>query len=172
MYRQINSNHKTEILLNDLLCLEHWANKWFMKFNPIKCVVLTITRKVNPICTRYSLYGQELNQVQEAKYLGLTLDRRLTFNKHNECICKRANSALAFVRRNIHFFQRRIRTDAYCTYVIPILEFAAFVWSNTNIKKLESFQRRAVRYMMSHFDKYSSINEMLSILQWDSLKNR
>jgi len=41
LYRQINSKHDTEILQNDLLCLEHWANKWFMKFNPIKCVALT-----------------------------------------------------------------------------------------------------------------------------------
>jgi len=74
-----------------------------MKFNPIKCVVLTITHKVNPIRTCYSLYGQELNQVQEAKYLGLTSDSRLTFNKHIECICKRANPALAF-RSKIHPF--------------------------------------------------------------------
>jgi len=27
LYRQINSKHNTEILQNDLLCLEHWANK-------------------------------------------------------------------------------------------------------------------------------------------------
>ena len=45
LYRQINSKHNTEILQNNLLSLEHWANKWFMGFNPIKCVVLTITHK-------------------------------------------------------------------------------------------------------------------------------
>jgi len=133
---------------------------------PINCVVLTITRKVNPICTHYSLYGQKLNQLQEGKYLGLTLDSQLTFNKHIKCICKRASSALAFVRRNTHFCQRRIRADAYCTYVRPILEYAAFVWSphtNTNINKLESVQRRAARYVMSDFDRYSSVSEMLSL---------
>ena len=41
------------------------------------------------------------------------------------------------------------------------------VWSlhtNTNINKLESVQRRAARYVMSDFDRYSSVNvsEMLS----------
>jgi len=75
VYRQINSKQDTEILQNDLLCLEHWANKWFMEFNLIKCVVLTITHQVNPMRTSCSLYGQELNQVHQAKYLGHTLER-------------------------------------------------------------------------------------------------
>ena len=175
LYRQIHSKHDSDVLQNDLHCLEHWANKWFMQFNPIKCVVLTITHKVHPTVTHYTLYDQMLAHVQEAKYLGLTLDSKLTFNKHIECICKRANSALAFIRRNTHFCQRNIRADAYCTYVRPILEYAAFVWSpytNININKLESVQRRAARYVMSDFNRYSSVGEMLSTLQWDSLKKR
>ena len=175
LYRQIHSKHDSDVLQNDLHCLEHWANKWFMQFNPIKCVVLTITHKVHPTVTHYTLYDQMLAHVQEAKYLGLTLDSKLTFNKHIECICKRANSALAFIRRNTHFCQRNIRVDAYCTYVRPILEYAAFVWSpytNININKLESVQRRAARYVMSAFNRYSSVGEMLSTLQWDSLKKR
>jgi len=146
-----------------------------MQFNPTKCVILTITHITNPNLTHYTLYGQTLTHVQEAKYLGLTLDSKLTFNKHIECICKRANSALAFIKRNTHFCQRRIRVDAYCTYVRPILEYAAIVWSpytNININKLESVQRRAARYVMSDFNRYSSVSEMLSILQWDSLKKR
>ena len=122
-----------------------------MQFNPTKCVILTITHNTNPNLTHYTFYGQTLTHVQETKYLGLRLDSKLTFNKHIECICKRANSALAFIKRNTHFCQRRIRVDAYCTYVRPILEYAAIVWSpytNININKLESVQRRAARYVM------------------------
>ena len=152
------------MLQNDL-SLEHWANKWFMEFNPIKCV-----GKSQSYCTSYSMYGQELNQIHQAKYFGLTLYSWLTFNKQIECICKKANSALAFIRRNTHCYQRKIRADAYCTYVRPILEYAAFVWSshtNTNINKLESVQRRAARYVMSDFDRYGNVSKMLSTLQWE-----
>jgi len=56
--------------------------------------------------------------------------------------------------------------------VRPIIEYTAFLWSNTNSNKLESVQRRAARYVMPDFDKYSSVSEMLSTLQWDNLKNR
>jgi len=52
----------TEILQNDLLCLEHW---WFMKFNRTN----HHSQSQSYTYTLYSLYDQELNQVQEAKYL-------------------------------------------------------------------------------------------------------
>ena len=117
-----------------------------MDFNPIKCVVLTITHKVNPIRTSYSLYGQELNQVHQAKYLGLIQDSRLTFNKHIECICKRANSAL-------HLLEEILISARGSRYLLYLRE------TNFNINKLESVQRRAVRYVMSDFDRYSSISE-------------
>ena len=40
------------------------------------------------------------------------------------------------------------------------------------LNKLESIQRRAARYVMSDFNRYSSVSEMLSTLQWDSLEKR
>ena len=36
----------------------------------------------NPIQSTYYLYGQQLKQVTEAKYLDVTLDSKLNFNKH------------------------------------------------------------------------------------------
>jgi len=60
--------------------------------------------------------------------------------------------------------------------VRPILEYAVFygllIPILISVNKLESVQRRAARYVMSDFDRYSSVSEMLSTLRWDSLKNR
>jgi len=46
------------------------------------------TNKTHPIYSQYSLYSQKLKHVSETKYLGLTLDTNLNFNKHTDIICK------------------------------------------------------------------------------------
>ena len=55
------------------------------------------------------------------------------------------------------------------------MEYAAFVWSPhtlQNINKLEAIQRRAARYVMSNYDRHSSVSEMLRVLQWSRLQER
>ena len=55
------------------------------------------------------------------------------------------------------------------------MEYAAFVWSPhtlQNINKLEAIQRRAARFVMSNYDRHSSVSEMLHILQWSRLQER
>ena len=56
------------------------------------------------------------------------------------------------------------------------MEYATFVWSPhtlQNINKLEAIQRRAARFVMSNYDRHSSVSEMLRILlQWSRLQER
>jgi len=78
--------------------------------------------------------------------------------------CKKANNALSFLRRNLYHCQRKVKVDAYQTYVRPILEYAATVWApytQRNISKLESIQCRVARFVMGDFATYSS-DSMLS----------
>ena len=138
-------------------------------------MVLKVTNKACPIHKHYLLYNQELCHVTEAKYLGLTLDSHLTFSKHIDNICKKANITLGLIRRNTYHCQRYVKIDAYNTYVRPLLDYAAFVWSPhtaTNTGKLESIQRRAARYVMSDYERFSSVSNMISVLNWKSLKQR
>ena len=95
--RKIESERDIEILQNDLSNLELWARKWLMTFNTDKCEFLQITLKpVTP--NSYTLYGRHLKEVTEAKYLGVTIDCKLSFTKHIDIVCKKANSTLAFIR--------------------------------------------------------------------------
>ena len=53
----------------------------------------------------------------EANYLGVIVYSKLNFNKHTDVICKKANSALSFLRRNLLSCNSKIKSDAYMMYV-------------------------------------------------------
>ena len=56
---------------------------------------LTVTLKKKPLMTSYSLHSHPLALVNSAKYLGVTIDSKLSFNDHINAICKKANSTLS-----------------------------------------------------------------------------
>ena len=80
MYLTISSLTEGQVLLTDLACLEQWEKMWDMKFNPSKCQVLHITRKVKPLNTKYILQNVELESASAAKYLGVTIADDLSWS--------------------------------------------------------------------------------------------
>ena len=72
-----------------------WNYEWLMSFNINKCEVLQISLK-NIVEHSYLLFGHALQNVNEARYLGVTIDFKLNFNKQIDSVCKKANSTLAF----------------------------------------------------------------------------
>ena len=101
LYRCIDSQSDVDALQEDLSQLEIWEEIWNMKFNIDKCMVLHVTLKRNPILSEYTLHGQNLNTVSEAKYLGVLLDSKLSFDHHIHSTCQKANSVLSFLHRNL-----------------------------------------------------------------------
>ena len=101
LYKNIRNQTDSETLQKDLDTLESWETKWQMSFNVSKCHLLTITRKNNPIQCRYSLHGQNLESVKNAKYLGVELSSTLNWKDHIHATAKKANRTSAFVYRNL-----------------------------------------------------------------------
>ena len=139
-----------------------------------KCEVLHISLK-QIIKKLFLLYDEPLKSVNEARYLGVMIDSKLTFNTHVNLVCKKANNTLSFLRRNLSSCQREVKAEAYLMYVRPILEYATCVWAphtQCNIDKLEAVQRRAARFVIGDFRSTSSVTQMLTTLKWNSLNYR
>ena len=62
-------------------------------------MALTVTLKKHPLLSEYYLHNHKLITVTNAKYLGVTLDFTLSFNRHTDATCKKANSILSFIQR-------------------------------------------------------------------------
>jgi len=81
----------TRTLQADLDRLQEWEAEWLMEFNRSKCEVITLTKKTKPIVNNYTLCNTSLVVVDAAKYLGLNISSKLSWNYHVDCITKRAS---------------------------------------------------------------------------------
>ena len=71
VYREIKNRQDQIALQKDLNLLEKWGMRF--KFNAAKCNIMRMSRKQTPISTQYELSGQVLEEVKDAKYLGVTV---------------------------------------------------------------------------------------------------
>ena len=174
-YMTIDNQQDAHNLQQDLNRIGEWAKKWTMVLNTEKCKVITISRKRNKIQHVYHLNNTPLEAVTSAKYLGVTITSDLKWTQHINTVVNKANSTLAFLRRNLRIKSSDLKATAYKTLVRPIVEYASSVWdpaTNNQIHQLEMVQRRAARFTLNRYHNTSSVNNMLSELEWPTLQKR
>ena len=74
------------------------------------------------------LHGQLIETVSQAKGLGTIITSDLRWHVHINSISLKANRSLGFLRRNLNVSSIQIKTQAYFTFVRPILENSYTVW--------------------------------------------
>ena len=101
--REIRDTDDSLKLQKDIDGLGCWARKWAMRFQPVKCNMMQITRKrTNKFGASYTLEGTVLENVDSIKYLGVTITHVLKWNTHISNICTKANTTFGFLRRNLY----------------------------------------------------------------------
>ena len=74
-----------------------------MRFQPVKCNMMQITRKrIKTIHASYTLEGTVLENVENTKYLGITITNDLRWNTHVSNVCTKASRTHGFLRRNLY----------------------------------------------------------------------
>ncbi|MCG8047725.1 MAG: reverse transcriptase family protein, partial [Candidatus Thiodiazotropha endolucinida] len=175
VYRQIHSEEDHHLLQQDLQTLTEWETKWGMDFHPQKCSVLKVTRARSPSVHNYTLKGTTLAEESCTKYLGILLQSNLGWASHINQKVKKANSMLGFLKRNLRKASEDTKKNAYFALVRSTLDYCCTVWSphqKNQIRQVEMVQRRAARFVTNRYRNTSSVSDMLSHLQWDSLEER
>ena len=175
LYSDIYSIQDCFILQEDLTSLGQWEVDWQKKFNVAKLHSMRVTRhqhhKKNIF--DYSLHNQILENVQLAKYLGITISDNMDWDQHISEISSKVTKTLSFLRRNLTFAPRSTKEVAYKTLVRPTLEYAAPIWSpysKLQINQVEKVQRTTACWTCRWWRNTSSVGEMLNELQWPTLK--
>ena len=151
--------------------------KWGMRFQPVKCNMMQLIRKhLNKIQASYTLEGTVFKNVDNIKYLGVTITNDLKWNTHISNICTKANRTLSFFRRTLFSCPKHVKEAAYKGMVRPILEYGSSVWGPYTDKlqeELEKVQNRVARFVTRNYVyETGSMTGILGQLKWESLKKR
>ena len=176
IYRVIQHQQDSIELQKDLDALVEWEKAWSMEFHPDKCKVLRITNKRKIIDSKYIMHGTQLEVVDQEKYLGVILHKKLSWKPHINKITAKANQTRQFLQRNLRTCDKEVKLQCYKTYVRPIVEYACAVWDPSLNKGLceqvESVQRKAARFIHNDWRRHSSPTKMIQQLQLQSLEQR
>ena len=83
LYWNINATADADKLQEDIDRFQKWEADWLMEFNLDKCEIIRITnRRKKKVVSCYLIHWKSPKEVTGAKYLGVTIDRKLTWNDH------------------------------------------------------------------------------------------
>ena len=107
--------------------------------------------------------------------LGIIIQSDLKWSKQVQSMTKKANSRIHMLRvLKRHGLPRQDLMTIYTSFVRPVTEYAAPVWSGalTNYDKIsiERVQKRALRIIMGH--EYTTYEDVLSLVNLVSLEER
>ena len=176
---------------NQACLLETWCRDWRVAINPSKSAATVFTRRKTKTHPNIMMFGEKVPWTSDIKYLGVTLDSKLTWKKHIDSKVNSASNALSalypMMCRN-----SKLSTDnkllIYKAIVRPIMTYAAPVWgyaAKYHINKMQVVQNKALRISLNaprwipvrilHKDtkilRVSAFIKSLSTKFYDSLAN-
>jgi hypothetical protein len=175
LYREIKNGSDHTILQQDLVTLAKWSQTWQMEFNIDKCYLMTISTKPSIKQYTYSMFEKALQRERAQKYLGITINDKLGWKDHVNKTVASACKTMGLIRRTLHPCTQEVKSRAYKAMVLPKLEYASEAWSPhvmAHIKKLESVQRSAARFVRNDYRRTTSVTGLLNDLKWDTLQRR
>ena len=179
IWRKIINWSDHEILQRDIDALHSWAQRNKMKFHSKKCKVLSVYNKategnvwskVLPLQTfHYILNGVELEFVKSEKDLGIVVTSDLCWEEYILALCTKASSRLGLMKRTLRFIKDRKQKRAfYLALIRSLFEHGSIIWCPTTvvlINKVETIQRRAVKWILGEQDHHYNDIEYLSRLR-------
>ncbi|GFY29226.1 RNA-directed DNA polymerase from mobile element jockey [Trichonephila clavipes] len=164
----------TKALNAHLLLLEEFFNTWKIKINVDKTVAVLFTRRRKP-CTPPTLYSTPLHWSQSTKYLGLVLEKNLTWKQHilhtRDKFRNAMRSLYPLICRNSHLNIYN-KVLLYTAVLRPILAYGCPVWgyaANSNIKLLDNAQNALIRNITRAY-RYNRNRNIYKVLKIPTFK--
>lgn len=132
-----------------------WFKKWRLELNPDKSQAILFQRSSGSrrgLCNlpNISLFGRDIPWTKQVKYLGVTLDSRLTFGPHIKIVRDRAKFILGRLGpliRSRSKLSLRNKLRLYLACVRPVFTYSSVVFAHAAKSHLDTLQRVQNRFL-------------------------
>jgi hypothetical protein len=146
----VDSNIVSLNLQNYLNVIERWCKIWKVKLNNTKSQYVTFTLR-RQTCPPVYYNNEPIPQTNTVKYLGLTLDRRLTWNPHTRLkrisLDKRLKTLYYLLHRKSSLPMNQ-KLKIYSYLIRPIWTYGSQIYGSakvSNINRIQTFQSKFLR---------------------------
>ena len=133
-----------------------WCNRNTMVIHPDKTKSMIIAprqkQQLHKPILNLSLGKTNIEQVNEHKLLGVTIDTCLTWNKHIETLMKKLSRNVFLLYKLRQFVQQKHLHLFFNAHIMSHINYASTIWdgcSQDTLKKLNALHRRAVKQINS-----------------------
>ena len=141
-------------LRQEFSVLSNWFYDSYMVLNPGKCHFMLFGvreyEQFDLICNDIAL-----KHSTHKKILGVTIDKKLSFDEHFINICKTANKKLNALRRINHYMQQNQKEILSPSFLISHLSYCPLIWmlcSKNFTKKINVVHKRSLRIILKDYE--------------------
>lgn len=164
-------------LNKELQAVVNWIQQNHLVLNIAKTNCIVIGSRVS-VCKNPELKlfikDECIQQVSEAKMLGVIIDDKLSWKQHINKISIRMCGIMASVKRCAPFLHQSALKQLFQALLLSNLDYCPIIWSNANadlIDKLQKTQNRAARIILNR-DYRANVKQMHIDLKWLFVKDR
>jgi len=142
-------NSKNKNLASD------WFKKWRLRINESKTTAILFGRTKTTNIKNIQINNIQIPWSRSVKYLGVTIDHKLSFSTHASNIVKKTTQIRGFLYSILNKkspITTRTKLNLFKMYIIPIITYAGEAWapfiSTSSWRKIEAVQTIGIRVIL------------------------
>lgn len=172
-----NAVSVNKLLQEELMLVSNWVSENRLKLNVLKTKSIMLGSRYmlrsNPEL-HLVLQDAAIEQVREAKLLGVIIDEILSWSTHINKMVSKMSSNISMIRRGVHLLTGSTVKLVLQSLVLSSLDYCSTIWSSASkqdVDKLQLIQNRAARLALRCSGR-SSVEWMHAVLSWMRVDQR
>ena len=128
-----NLNELVTTVNHELKNIVHWLNANRMSLNVEKThyIVFSNRGKTTNLDTNVQIAGSVIEKVNFTKFLGIIIDKNLTWKFHVDHVCSKISKNIGIILRCRKIFDQNTLVTLYNSFIEPYIQYGIHIWGST-----------------------------------------